>query len=112
MVVKTKFSKKEFEKILSNYDLGQFLESKPFKRGYVQTNILLKLLISPHPIATKELYEDLADVRSNHLTLYKEGLIGAKLKANKRKLWFIKPKGIEVLINYGLIDTSFVYEKE
>ena len=41
MVVKTEFTKQELVNILKNYNLDLKL-SKPFKRGYVQTNILLK----------------------------------------------------------------------
>ncbi|MEA3430103.1 MAG: homoserine kinase [Nanoarchaeota archaeon] len=42
MAVKTNFTKKVFQEILDNYDIGDFKESKPFKAGYVQTNILIK----------------------------------------------------------------------
>jgi homoserine kinase type II len=42
MAVKTKFTKKTFQEIINKYDLGDFKESKPFKTGYVQTNILIK----------------------------------------------------------------------
>ncbi len=41
MAVKTRFSKKELTEILSNYNLGQYKESKPIISGAVQTNILL-----------------------------------------------------------------------
>jgi homoserine kinase type II len=41
MVAKTKFSKEVFEKILANYNLGQLISFKPFKDGFVQTNIFL-----------------------------------------------------------------------
>lgn len=42
MAVKTNFTKKVFQEILNNYNIGDFKESKPFKAGYVQTNILIK----------------------------------------------------------------------
>lgn len=42
MAVKTKFTKKDFIKILSNYNLGEYKESKPFTTGAVQTNYLLQ----------------------------------------------------------------------
>lgn len=42
MVVNTKFTKKDFEKILPNYDLGRYKNSKDFGHGAVQTNILLE----------------------------------------------------------------------
>ena len=42
MVVKTKFSKGDFIKILSNYDLGKYKISKPFSTGAVQTNLFLQ----------------------------------------------------------------------
>ena len=42
MAVKTTFSKEEFSKILSNYDLGKYKKFKPFKLGAVQTNLLLE----------------------------------------------------------------------
>jgi homoserine kinase type II len=42
MAVKTLFSTEDFEQILSNYDLGKFKDSSPFKTGAVQTNILLE----------------------------------------------------------------------
>lgn len=42
MAVKTKFSINDFNKILSNYDLGNYKKSKPFKMGAVQTNLLLE----------------------------------------------------------------------
>ncbi|MDP2908973.1 MAG: homoserine kinase [Nanoarchaeota archaeon] len=42
MAVKTKFSINDFNKILSNYDLGNYKKSKPFKMGAVQTNFLLE----------------------------------------------------------------------
>lgn len=42
MAVKTKFSKNDFIKILSDYDLGEYKSSKPFTTGAVQTNFLLQ----------------------------------------------------------------------
>jgi len=42
MAVHTKFTKEDFEKIISNYDLGKFKNSKDFKDGAVQTNILIE----------------------------------------------------------------------
>ncbi len=42
MTVKTHFKREEFIKILSEYDLGTFITSKPFRAGVVQTNLLLK----------------------------------------------------------------------
>lgn len=42
MAVKTKFSKDDFVKILSDYDLGEYKSSKPFTTGTVQTNFLLQ----------------------------------------------------------------------
>src|SRR3972149_7430937 len=41
MAVKTTFSKEDFTKILSNYNLGKYTNFKPFKLGAVQTNLLL-----------------------------------------------------------------------
>jgi homoserine kinase type II len=41
MVVKTKFSKKKIEKILSNYDLGKLHSYRGFKSGCVQTSFLI-----------------------------------------------------------------------
>lgn len=42
MAAKTKFLKKEITNILSNYNLGEFVRSKPFTEGSVQTNILIE----------------------------------------------------------------------
>jgi len=42
MAVKTTFSKEDFSKILSNYNLGEYKKFKPFKLGAVQTNLLLE----------------------------------------------------------------------
>ena len=42
MAVKTTFSKEDFSKILSNYDLGGIKKFRPFKLGAVQTNLLLE----------------------------------------------------------------------
>jgi homoserine kinase type II len=42
MAVKTFFSTEDFQKILANYDLGEFKNSRPFKTGTVQTNVLLE----------------------------------------------------------------------
>ena len=42
MATKTKFSKKELSEILSNYDLGEFKDSKLFTGGKVQINTLIK----------------------------------------------------------------------
>ncbi len=42
MAVKTTFSKEDFSKILSNYNLGEIKKFKPFKLGAVQTNLLLE----------------------------------------------------------------------
>ncbi len=42
MAVKTKFSKNDFTKILSDYGLGEYKSSKPFTTGTVQTNFLLQ----------------------------------------------------------------------
>ncbi|MFH1455819.1 MAG: homoserine kinase [archaeon] len=42
MAVKTTFSKEDFNKILSEYDLGEYKKFKPFKLGAVQTNLLLE----------------------------------------------------------------------
>lgn len=41
MAAKTRFSKNDFIKILSNYDLGEYKNSKPIITGAVQTNFLL-----------------------------------------------------------------------
>ena len=41
MVTKTKFTKEELNNILANYNLGKLKNSKTFKEGFVQTNILL-----------------------------------------------------------------------
>ncbi len=41
MAVKTKFADEKLKKIVSEYDIGEFIKSKPFKAGYVQTNILI-----------------------------------------------------------------------
>jgi homoserine kinase type II len=42
MAVKTLFSSADFQTILSYYDLGDYKDSRPFKMGAVQTNILLE----------------------------------------------------------------------
>jgi len=42
MAVKTTFSKTDFIKILSDYDLGEYKDSKPITAGAVQTNLLLQ----------------------------------------------------------------------
>jgi homoserine kinase type II len=42
MAVRTNFSKNDFADVLSNYDLGEFKNSKPFTTGTVQTNFLLQ----------------------------------------------------------------------
>ncbi len=42
MTVKTTFSKEDFSKILSDYNLGEYKKFKPFKLGAVQTNLLLE----------------------------------------------------------------------
>jgi len=42
MAVKTIFSKDDFSKFLSEYDMGEFKKSTPFKTGAVQTNLLLE----------------------------------------------------------------------
>jgi homoserine kinase type II len=42
MAVKTLFTTEDFWQILSNYDLGEFKNSSPFKAGAVQTNMLLE----------------------------------------------------------------------
>lgn len=42
MAVKTIFLKDDFIKILSEYNLGEFKRSTPFKTGAVQTNLLLE----------------------------------------------------------------------
>ena len=44
MVVKTNFTKNDMIKILSNYDLGEYKKSKPFKLGAIQTNLLLETI--------------------------------------------------------------------
>lgn len=41
-MVDTKFLREDFDKILSNYDLGSYIISKKFRKGTVQTNILIK----------------------------------------------------------------------
>jgi homoserine kinase type II len=41
MAVKTHFSTKDFENILSQYSLGTFTKSKPISQGTVQTNYLI-----------------------------------------------------------------------
>ncbi len=41
MAVKTKFSKEDFSKILSNYDLGKYESFKTFAHGEAQTTLLL-----------------------------------------------------------------------
>jgi homoserine kinase type II len=42
MAVKTLFSTEDFQQILANYDLEEFKNSRPFKTGAVQTNVLLE----------------------------------------------------------------------
>ncbi len=42
MSVKTNFTKDEIVKILSNYDLGDFVSFKPIAKGTVQTNFILQ----------------------------------------------------------------------
>jgi homoserine kinase type II len=42
MAVKTLFSTEDFQGILAHYDLGEFKNSRPFKTGAVQTNVLLE----------------------------------------------------------------------
>ena len=42
MAIKTEISKSSFEKILTEYDLGNLVETKPFSSGCVQTNLLLE----------------------------------------------------------------------
>ena len=42
MAVKTSFSKDDFTKILSEYNLGKFKKYTHFKTGAVQTNVLLE----------------------------------------------------------------------
>ncbi|MBU0460501.1 MAG: homoserine kinase [Nanoarchaeota archaeon] len=42
MAVKTTFSKDVLSKILSDFDIGKFKKSKPFKLGAVQTNLLIE----------------------------------------------------------------------
>ena len=42
MAVKTTFSKEDFDKILSQYELGAFKSLTPFEKGAVQTNILIE----------------------------------------------------------------------
>jgi homoserine kinase len=42
MEVKTNFFKKDFIQILSNYDLGEFVNYKPFTTGNVQSNFLIQ----------------------------------------------------------------------
>jgi len=42
MTVKTTFSKEDFAKILSNYNLGNYKKSQTFKLGAIQTNLLLE----------------------------------------------------------------------
>jgi len=42
MAVKTNISNAQFEKILSNYDIGDFTSATSFGNGCVQTNLLLK----------------------------------------------------------------------
>jgi homoserine kinase type II len=41
MAVKTKISNKNLQKLVSEYNIGEFVKSKPFKTCYVQTNILI-----------------------------------------------------------------------
>ena len=41
MAVKTIFTDEKLKKIVSDYNIGEFIKSKPFKAGYVQTNILI-----------------------------------------------------------------------
>lgn len=42
VAAKTHFTKQQLKKIMSEYAVGDFVLSKPFKAGYVQTNILIK----------------------------------------------------------------------
>lgn len=42
MIVKTNFSKEDFIKILTQYDLGEFINSTPITKGTVQTNFILE----------------------------------------------------------------------
>jgi len=42
MAVKTKITKKIFQDLLKNYDLGSYINSKPVKEGTVQTNYFLQ----------------------------------------------------------------------
>ena len=41
MAVKTTFREDTLKKIVSEYDIGDLVKTKPFKAGYVQTNILM-----------------------------------------------------------------------
>lgn len=42
MAVKTKFSKRDFERILSSYEVGTLRSAKPISKGTVQTNYILE----------------------------------------------------------------------
>ncbi|KKI93486.1 serine kinase [Bacillus sp. SA1-12] len=42
MAAKTEFSEHELAKIMTNYNLGKYIDSEPFKNGNVQTNIRIQ----------------------------------------------------------------------
>lgn len=68
MAIKTKFSKSDFIKILSDYDLGEYKGSKPFTTGAVQTNFLLQTTKGKFVF---RYYEN----RSKNSVLFESGLI-------------------------------------
>jgi homoserine kinase type II len=74
MACHTKFSKEELNSIISGYTIGKLVDFKPFKAGYVQSNILLrtkteKYVLRYYENRTKEyvIYEaDFLDYLSKH----------------------------------------------
>ncbi|HEY3250272.1 MAG TPA: homoserine kinase [Ignavibacteria bacterium] len=68
MAVKTKFTKSDFTKILSDYDLGEYKSSKSFTTGAVQTNFLLQTTKGKFVF---RYYEN----RSENSVLFESGLI-------------------------------------
>lgn len=68
MVVKTIFSKKDFTDILSNYNLGEYKDSRLFTTGAVETNYLLQTTKGKFVF---RYYEN----RSKNSVLFESGLI-------------------------------------
>ena len=57
MAVKTNFLTNDFGEILSNYNLGEFVYSKPITKGTVQTNYIFSnhLLNATHGINLEQM---------------------------------------------------------